>query len=170
MTPTLSTSSLSLRPLTKATAQHVEWLNDPETVKFSEQRHHLHTPASVLRYVKSFDGANHHIWSIVVVETGRAVGTVTARIDAENRVAEVGILLGDGRGKGFGSEAWNAVCDWLLRKDGAAVRKVEAGCHANNTAMRRIMEKGGFSFEGEKRNHFFWFGQPIGLVFYGRFP
>lgn len=170
MSPTLSTASLSLRPLAKATTQHVEWLNDSETVRYSEQRHVVHTPASVLRYVRSFDGENGHLWSVVHVETGRAIGTMASRIDRDNNVADLGILLGDMRGHGFGREAWEAAAAWLLAKDGGKVRKIEAGCMAVNTAMRRIFDRTNFSYEGERRNHFLWNGQPIGMVLYGRFP
>jgi len=170
MTATLSTKSLALRPLTKATPQHVEWLNDPETVKFSEQRHVTHTPASVARYVNSFDHKSGFLWSVVHVESGKPIGTVASRIDEDNSIADLGILLGDMRGKGYGREAWNACAGWLLAKNGAAVRKVEAGTMAVNTPMRRTMDATGFRLEGERLNHFLWQSQPVGMVLYGRFP
>lgn len=171
MTPTIATSDLSLRPLTKATARHVGWLNDSEVVRYSEQRHRTHTLASVAKYIRGFDGVCGHIWALVEVAGGRHIGNITAAIDTENRVAELGILIGDRAAwrKGYGTQAWSAVTDWLLAKDGGALRKVEAGCMAKNAGMIRILEHCSFAFEGERKNHFLWNNQPIGLVMFGRF-
>lgn len=171
MTPTLSTQSLALRALTKATQRHVDWLNDPQVVAHSEQRHVAHTRESVAKYIRSFDGERGHIWAIDDVATGRHIGNITADIDPRNNVAELAILIGDRAvwGKGYGTQAWRAVTDWLLGENGARVRKVEAGCMSNNVGMRRIMERLNFQFEGERRLHFLWNGQPIGLAMYGRF-
>lgn len=171
MTPSLSTQSLSLRQLRKATQRHVDWLNDPEVVQFSEQRHRMYMLATCRSYINSFDGETRHIWAIDEVATGRHIGNITADIDPRNNVAELAILIGDRAswGKGYGTQAWRAVTDWLLGENGARVRKVEAGAMSNNAGMRRIMERANFQFEGEKRLHFLWNGQPVGLTMYGRF-
>lgn len=170
MTPTLSTERLSLRPLTKVSARQVAWLNDPEVVRFSEQRHREHTMFSQMGFVNEF-GDGSHLWAIHRIDTGEHIGNVSATHDAPNNVADVGILLGETRlwGQGYASEAWQAACDWLLEKEGGAMRKLEAGCMRDNAAMMKIILKSRFAVEGERANHFLLGGNPVGMVLFGRF-
>jgi RimJ/RimL family protein N-acetyltransferase len=168
MTPTISTERLSLRALSKASVEQVRWLNDPEIVRYSEQRHKHHTQYSQLNYINSFkDGS--HIWAIRRVDIGDHIGNLTATYDAPNGIADVGILIGEANtwGQGFGAEAWNAACRWLLTDGG--VRKLEAGCMRANAAMLKIIQKSGFKLEGERANHFLLGGSPVGAALFGRF-
>jgi ribosomal-protein-alanine N-acetyltransferase len=169
MTPTLSTARLILRPLVKPSQRQVDWLRDPDVVRFSEQRHHTHTLASCLRYIQSLAGG--HIWGLWTT-ADRHIGNIAAAVDAPNNIADLSILIGEtGQwGQGYGTEAWREAARWLLDKDGGALRKLEAGCMAVNAPMRRLLDRTGFQFEGERKNHFLWqAGQPVGAVYYGRF-
>lgn len=169
MTPTLASENLTLRLLTKVTARHVSWLNDLETMQFSEQRHEVHTNNSVQKYINGFNPPSH-IWGIYRVSDNQHVGNITAYVDKYNNFAEIGILLGkDYWRAGFGTEAWLSVCSWMLDKDGGNIRKLSAGFRADNTFMRRVLEKTGFQFDGELKNHFLIGSTPIGIKFYSRF-
>lgn len=168
MTPTISTERLSLRHLTKSSPDQIRWLNDPEIMRYSEQRHQHHTQFSQINYVNSYkDGS--HIWAIHRLDVKKHIGNLTATYDAPNRLADVGILIGeaDQWGRGYGAEAWNAACSWLLG-DGD-VRKLEAGCMRSNEAMMKIIRKSGFKQEGERANHFLAGGSPVSAMLYGRF-
>jgi RimJ/RimL family protein N-acetyltransferase len=163
----ISTKRLTLRPLKKATPRQVAWLNDPNVVRFSEQRHQRHTLHSQLNYVTGFPG---FIWGIHLVDSGEHIGNLGAAIDLHNQVADVGIIIGDQScwGKGMGFEAWDAACSWLLSREGGAVRKLEAGCMKTNEAMLRIIKKSRFAQEGERVNHFIVNGAPVTAVLFGR--
>ena len=166
--PTLPARRLTLRPLTKATQDQVAWLRDPIVTRFSEQRHAAHTLSTQLRYVNTFPG---FLWGIHLVSTNEHIGNISAALDLPNKIADIGILIGELTATlhGFGTEAWLTATNWLLSSDGAGIRKLEAGCMANNIGMRKILEKTSFKYEGERLNHFLFEGSPIGLVFYGRF-
>lgn len=169
MTPTLSTSRLSLRPLTKATPRQIAWLIDPEVVKYSEQRHQAHTLKSQLRYVLSFGGRSH-LWGIYLAATGDHIGNLAAVHDVHNDVSDVGIMIGESRcwKLGMGREAWVGACAWLLDREGGNIRKLEAGCMRANEAMLKILRNTGFTEEGERKNHFLLEGAPTGMVLFGR--
>lgn len=169
MTPSISTSRLVLKPLTKATPRNVAWLRDPQVVRYSQQQHGHHSLSSQLRYVQSFGGGSH-IWGIHLVENGEYIGNVTARRDPPNNVADVGIMIGDTChwGKGYGREAWISACSWLLRKDGGGVRRLEAGCAKSNEAMLRIIRGAGFRLEGELLNKFVFNHQLDSAVLFGK--
>jgi len=165
------TPRLVLRPLVKASQRQVDWLRNPEVVKYSEQRHRTHTLTSCLRYIQSFDGSGH-IWAIWTAVDERHIGNIAADVDVPNNIADLSVLIGDTDywGLGYGIEAWRETTTWLLNKDGGDLRKVEAGCMALNTSMRSILDRTGYQFEGERKNHFLYLaGQPTGAVFYGKF-
>ena len=166
--PTLNAARLVLKGATKATQTEVVWLRDPEVVRYSEQRHKEHTLSTQLRYVTSFKG---FLWGIYELRNHIHIGNLSAALDGENNIADVGILIGDKNywQKGYGLEAWKTACSWLLDGDGGRIRKLEAGCMANNIGMRRILDKSGFKLEGERLNHFLFESMPVGMVYYGKF-
>lgn len=169
MTPTISTTRLSLRPLTKVVSQNIAWLRDPKVVRFSEQRHRPHTISTQLRYVNSFVGKSH-LWGIHRIEDGRHIGNISSRHDEPNDVADVGVMIGETKcwAQGYAGEAWARVCGWLLEKDNGNIRKIEAGCAKNNEAMLRIIKGSGFKQEGELLNHFLFEGNPVSAMLFGR--
>jgi ribosomal-protein-alanine N-acetyltransferase len=170
-TPALYSERLALFHYTwgDVTDRHVEWLNDPEVVRYSEQRHMLHTTSTQSDYLFNFKNhhANDHIWRISLNEAD--IGTITAYVDDINKVANMGILVGDKSvwGKGYGTEAWSAVMNWLFAK--RDIRKVEAGFALPNTGMRRICNKSGMKYEGSRPDHFLIDGKPEYLDLYGKF-
>lgn len=177
MTPTLSTPRLRLLPYYagSVTDDHVRWLNDPEVVRYSEQRHKRHTLESVHGYVNDVASSPHsHIWGISIpAYVGREetfpywIGTITAHIDRPNGIANVGILVGEKSewGKGYGLEAWLAVCNWLFDQ---GIRKIEMGCHYKNRAMRKLAEKSGMTLEAVRHDHFIVDGEPQHLMLYAK--
>ena len=92
---------------------------------------------------------------LAIERSGRLIGDIQARRGAGQRlppgVVELGVDVYDPgqRGKGYGAEAVALLTTWLLEK-GAADR-VQASTAVSNAAMRRVLEKLGFTFEGVMR-------------------
>lgn len=170
--PVLETRRLWLVPFADEhlTARYVGWLNDPEVVRYSELRHRAHTVESCQEYFRSFVGSPHYYWAITVRDTGSEhIGNITAHVDPPNRVADIGILIGDKRtwGRGYGTEAWCTVCAWLL--ESAGLRKLTAGAMASNEGMVSVMQRAGMIEEGRRRRQFLLEGRPMDLVYYALF-
>lgn len=160
--------TLSLTPYTSSmvTPQHVAWLNDPEVVRYSEQRHIRHTLQTQVEYVSHFPNTPDIIW--LIKQDDSDIGTITAMLDNMNGVANMGILIGEKSvwGKGYGTEAWVKVMCWLFD---TGIRKIEAGFALPNTGMRRICNKSGMKYEGSRPDHFLIDGKPEYLDLYGKF-
>lgn len=141
----------------------VRWLNDPEVVRYSEQRHKQHTEETQLAYLQDHPGVFREIYL-----EDRFIGTISAYIDRPNAVADVGILIGERSvwRQGLGFEAWEAFCDNLFKNK---IRKIEAGCMANNHGMISIFRKYGMRSEGWRDEHFIYLGLPIDMVMAGKF-
>ena len=166
-TPTITTARTTLRPFSDdhLTTQYVGWLNDPETVRFSELRHRKHSLEDCHSHIEGLRVGGHHFWAIEQLATPQShIGNITAYIDRNNNTAEVSILIGapTGRGQGFGAEVWCAVVDHLIEIE--TVRLVHAGTMAINAGMLRIFEKSGMRIEGKFPAHFLLNGAPVDLV------
>src|SRR5690348_16598806 len=94
-----STDRLWLAPLgtdLRVMSQLVEWLNDPEVVRYSEQRHRVHTIRSQYEYADSFRFPS--LYRLIMLKTNNhMIGSITAHVDASNNIADIGILIGDKR-------------------------------------------------------------------------
>ncbi len=144
----------------------VGWLNDPAVVRFSEQRHQRHSYGTQKEYVHQLmDSPDLYIG----VYCGTClIGTMTAVVDNDNSVANVGIMMGDKSkwGKGYGLEAWRGVCDELFK---SGIRKIEAGCMAINYRMMAICQHYDMIEEGRQDKHFMLDDDTVDLVHWGKF-
>ena len=172
-----------LRPFTAAdiTDAYIGWLNDPEVVRYSNQRFVRHTRESCERYFGSFAGSANLFVSLRVMRAGAAadadqgegdelaVGTLTAYRSQPHGTADVGILLGERAvwGQGIGLEAWQLLTDWLVTT--AGVRKVTAGTLACNRAMLAVAERSGMVREAVRRAQELVDGVPTDIVYFARF-
>ncbi|WP_400770546.1 GNAT family N-acetyltransferase [Methylosinus sporium] len=148
---------------------YVAWLNDPEVVRFSNQRFRRHDEETCQIYLSGFEGSSNYFLAIVLRESGRMIGTMTAYCNEHHQTADIGVMLGarEAWGKGFGLEAFSLVLNWLLAR--SDIRKVTAGTLAHNIGMIRIMERAGLRLEATRRAQELLDGQPADIVYYGRF-
>jgi ribosomal-protein-alanine N-acetyltransferase len=166
--PILVTKRARLEPFAverHLSERYVSWLNDPEITRYSEQRHHRHTLDSCRQYASSFPQSPNHFWALLARDpTLGHIGNLNAFVSEANAVADIGILIGErsAQGRGYATEAWLAVCDFLLRV--AALRKITAGTLAVNTAMLRLMERVSMQEDGRRVRQHLWNGQEVDIV------
>jgi RimJ/RimL family protein N-acetyltransferase len=92
---------------------------------------------------------------LAIDRDGRLVGTIQARSSPAQTlpagVYEIGVILyrPEDRGKGYGTQAIELLTRWLFETGGA--ERVQAGTDAGNAAMRAVLGRLGFRFEGIMR-------------------
>jgi RimJ/RimL family protein N-acetyltransferase len=166
--PIIETARLVIEPFTvdrHLSERYVGWLNDPEIVRFSEQRRRAHTLNGCRAYAASFSGTPNYFWAVVAKDVALGhIGNLNTYVDGNHGVGDIGILMGErtAQGRGYATEAWVAVCDYLLRTVG--LRKVTAGTLAVNTPMLRLMERVGMVADGRRVRHHLWNGEEIDVV------
>ncbi len=165
--PVLETPRLRIVPFSAEhlTERYVGWLNDPEVVKYSDQRFRQHTLESCRAYWESFAGTPNYFWALVARDPAVGhIGNMNAYVEPRHGTADVGIVLGERGvwGRGYGAEAWIAVCRWLL--DEAGLRKVTAGTLSVNEPMLAIMRKAGMVEDGRRIRQQMWEGREVDLV------
>ncbi len=147
------------------TARYVAWLNDPETVRFSEQRHRVHTIESCRDYFFAQLASSNYFLAIEEISEGIAhIGNMGVTLDINNCSADISILIGEKalRGRGLGLCAWKAVLDVCFGSLG--LRLATAGTMESNRPMVRVFEKSGMSIEAVLPGRFLWEGGETGLV------
>lgn len=168
-TPQLSTKRLILSPYTidRVTQTHVDWLSDPEVVRYSEQRHLYHSLETQALYIAHKYRRGSRLW-VISLKDGTEIGTIGVDIDRENQVGDMGILIGakDVWRKGYASEAWAAVMDWCFKV--LKLRKLECGTMLANIGMRKAAVKCGMEPEGARLAHFLLDGETQDLLLYGK--
>lgn len=146
--------------------RYAGWLNDPETMALSRQRLTTHTVESCRAFVDSFAGSPNYLWAIERKgEPVEHIGNIRANIDTANNTADVAILIGERSywGTGVGTEAWQAVCEWLLTAGG--IRKVYAGTTSINKGMLGIMRKAGMIGDGVRIRHYQIDGEEVDVIY-----
>lgn len=166
--PVIETDRLRIEPFCEAhlSARYIAWLNDPDVVRFSEQRHRSHTMESCRAFMRSFEGSPNQFWAIVahVPQLGH-IGNISATIDVPNATADIAIMIGEpsARGLGLGTEAFGAVAAYLFRE--RAMRKVTAGTMADNKPMLKVMETLNMISDGRRSAQLLLDGEPVDVVY-----
>ena len=146
------------------TQTYVDWLNDKELMKYSEQRHYIHSRESCMEYLRSFEGTSNLLYAVLDSKTHQHVGNINAYIDSFNSTADIGVLVGV-TGKGYGFSAWTQMINKLFTSK-HKVRKITAGTMSINTPMLRIFKKSGMSYEYTKLRHFDLEGRLVDMEVY----
>ena len=149
----------------RVTGEHVAWLKDPEVVRYSEQRHVGHTLNTQKLYV-GWTNLNGKLW--LIRHNGEDIGSISVRIDKNNKVGNMGILIGrkDIWGRGYATEAWQAVMKYCFTE--LELRKVECGTMNANIGMRKTAVKSGMAAEGIRLGHFLLDGETQDMLLYGK--
>jgi [ribosomal protein S5]-alanine N-acetyltransferase len=166
--PTIRTRRLELVPFSARhlTSRYVSWLNDPEVVHFSEQRHRRHTLETSRVHLEALEETPDLLLAIETLDTPFGhVGNIGVSIDRPNGVADIAIIIGEKAvwGQGLGTEAVGAVCRHLFEEVG--MRKIGAGTMAVNHGMRSIMRKVGMTEECRRLRHFVLEGKEVDAVY-----
>ena len=151
------------------TDNYLGWLNDPEVVRYSNQRFTLHTHKSSLDYFQSFLGTNNIYLAIYLKKEDLYIGTMTIYISTVHETADIGLLIGDKTswGKGIGQESWKLIVDWLIEVVG--IRKVTGGALRSNAGMVQIMVNSGMKIDGVREAQELLDGRAQDILFFTKF-
>jgi RimJ/RimL family protein N-acetyltransferase len=147
--------------------QCVDWLNDPDVVRYSENRHRSHDLESYRKYYRKMHSGDNPFWAIMWGD--RHVGNISAYMNYPNNVTDVTIMIGEAeaRGRRFGTRSWAATCDYLFGSCG--IRKITAGTISVNKPMLAIMQATGMQEEGRCKRHLLFEGKEVDVVMAARF-
>lgn len=148
----------------------VRWFNDPEVRRFLTMYRPL-SRAQEERWVESLLSRKDDIVLAIEVQEGDHwlhIGNVGLhRIDWKNRVATLGIVIGEKGywGRGYGTEAVRAMLRYAFGELG--MNRVELETYSFNPRAQRCYEKAGFRREGVRRQALFRDGRFHDVIIMG---
>ena len=149
--------------------KYVSWLNDPNIVRYSNQRFQKHSIESCKQYLKSFENTINRFWAIQKNNNGELLGTLTMYINAQHLTADIGILIGvsSNWGNGFGREAFGLAINFLLST--VKLRKVTAGTLAVNEGMIKVFKHCDMTLEATRKDQELLDGKPVDILYFSKF-
>lgn len=168
----LSNKKLVLQTFTKdcLIPEYIDWLNDKEVTKYSNQRFFTHTFESAKKYFdQMLTNPDAHFVAIKNNDSGEILGTATVYFQPYHSTADIGIMIGNKRywGKGLATDTMELLSNCLINK--LKIRKVTAGTLSCNIGMIRALEKSGFKCEATRRNQEVVNGQEQDIVYFAKF-
>ena len=133
---------------------YVRWMNDPETIRYTESRFASFSVSDIRSYIESTRKDNRSIFlAITTRPSGRHIGNIKlGSVDWHHLPADIGLIIGekDCWGKGFGTEAIALLSAYAFATIG--LHKLSAGVYAPNTGCIKAFQRAGFTQEGLLRN------------------
>jgi RimJ/RimL family protein N-acetyltransferase len=148
------------------TERYVSWLNDPDVVRYSEQRHRTHTLDSCESYLCEKVYSDDYFLAIEVGAhgPGHHVGNMGISVDVKNSVANLSIMVGAKEywGSGVGSRAWCLAIHTLFER--LDFRLIAAGTMSVNEPMRKLFKRSNMQIDAVLPKRFLWEGQLVDLL------
>ncbi len=143
---------VSLRLLEKEDIGYLHsWLTDPDFTGTHEPT----TQQTTRELEKTYQNLKDEQWWFITNHFRTRIGFLTNQLKEGFQVIKL-YIISEERGKGYGSEAVKLVVDHLfLNQD---IQRVQAVASIENTAIRRVLEKNGFTSEGVIRKNRFHMG------------
>jgi ribosomal-protein-alanine N-acetyltransferase len=145
---------------------YLRWLNDPDLMKYSNQRLQRHTVESCQAYLDSFKHSANQFLAIADKQE-KLKGTMTIYASTAHGTADLGILIGrEYSGHGLGTRSWQTVIAYL--EEQTHTRKITAGCANLNHSMIRLAEGSGMVLEGRRLQQEIHDGVAVDILLYGK--
>lgn len=166
--PFLVGDRIALRPLgpADATADYLQWLNDPDVLRYRAPKAFPTTAAQLRSWIASLPDRGDLVLAIRLRRGDRHVGNIALNtIQWTHRCAELSILLGakDVWGRGLGREAIGLLTDHAFTAMG--LNRVWA--ESPNPAFNGSVERLGWKKEGVKREAILVDGAQADLACWG---
>jgi [ribosomal protein S5]-alanine N-acetyltransferase len=168
--PCLIGNLLSLQTLKQSdiSSPYIDWMNDPEVVRYTEQRFNLTT----------FDNTNFYINQMAespvdlfygIFHNRTHVGTIKlSAINAFHKTADLSYIIGAKEYWGLGIASLSIAAMTEIGFSQLDLVKISAGVYANNIASSRVLEKNGFVLEGVRKAQCSFEDQRVDGLLFGK--
>ena len=151
----LGTGNYILRSLEEsdATQRYLNWLKDPEVVRYLNAQHATPSIDGIQHYIRRHDNVTSFHVGIFSLPEENHVGNFSFYLDIPSEVVNINVLVGEREfwGKQVVTETRAAILDFLF--DDLGAHKVWGSPWANNHAAIFNYKKQGFNMEAILRDH-----------------
>ena len=148
--------------------KYVDWLNDYDVVRYTEQRFTHHKESEIKSYVKHILSSESEFLYGIFHE-GIHIGNIKiGPINTQHQVADMGYIIGEKAywGKGIMTEAIRIASGYC--KEIYKLKKITAGVYENNKASIKVLQNNGFKQEGILISQVDFEGDRINVLLFGK--
>ena len=148
--------SIKMLETNDVTERYVRWFDDQVLVAFSDSQYRSFTLEGQKLYVDSFV-SNQDCDLYGIFDDDLHIGNISILgLESVHRRAEISYLVGERSywGKGVGSFAVSMIVGLADTK--YDLYKLFAGVAKGNVASQKVLEKNGFTLEGQRRAHLYY--------------
>ena len=161
--------AISLRPLTAKDVDegYLEWINDPKTNEFLESRFKVWSRDDLISYIQKMNDSDSNFLYGIFHDDVYIGNIKVGPVEPHHGRASIGLMIGNPeyQGKGCGFSALKIIQKFCF--DDLGLRKLTAGCYAENKASLNLFLKAGFSVEGTLKEHVLWRGDSCDVILLG---
>lgn len=146
---------------------YVNWLNDYEITKYTEQKKTVHTKASIKKFVNDKLNSKADLHFGIFFKNEHIGNIKLGPINWEHLNSEISYFIGEKKywGQGIASQVVKSLVMFAFEKIG--LEKINAGYYKNNIASKKVFKKCGFLIEGERINNFSFEEERINSILVG---
>ena len=151
-----------------------QWLNDQDLLQYLIMYKPMTLEAEEKWYESMINRDDEIFFSIMKIADkdhpdakAQLIGNLSIRIDAKNRVGNIGIMIGEKSvwGQGYGTEALKLLIEYAFNN--LNLQRVELEVFSSNPRAQHCYEKVGFRKEGVRRNAVFIQGRYVDSIMMG---
>ena len=147
-------------------ANYLKWVNDEETMQFTESKSRVYCLESLKEYVRNINkSSNGFLFGIFVKKCKEQIGNIKiGSINQIHKFGAVGILVGNKSywGKGYGTESLKLVTKHAFEEHN--LNKLIAGMNATNVACHKMFMNAGYREVGRYKRHLLYNGDYIDQI------
>jgi hypothetical protein len=146
---------------------YLHWMNDYDTIKFTEQRFNKNTKTSIKKYVNEKLFSNFDFLFGIFYKNAHIGNIKIGPINYYHKTAEVSYFIGEKffLRKGLASQALGLIVHFAFKKIG--LKKIVAYCYENNLGSQKVLKKNRFKLEGEMKSQILFNRKRISKLLFG---
>ena len=147
-------SNLILKELTPrmVSKEYVNWMNNYEITKYTEQKYTKHTMASIKKFVaEKKKSKDEFLYGIYYKKNNKYIhyGTIKmGPINFKHKYADISYIIGNKKNMNLGIATKSIKQILIIAKKKFKLKKILAGCYSNNISSYKTLIKNKFKKEG----------------------
>jgi len=151
--------------------KYLNWMNDSETHKFTEQKYTKHSLINIRKFVKEKNESNNELLYGIFLKKNNFkmhIGNIKlGPINFIHKRGEITFFIGEKElwGKGYTTLAINEI---IKIAKNMGLKKLKAGLYEMNIGSKKVLEKNNFKLEGKMKSEIVYKGERYSLHMYGK--
>ena len=149
-------------------SHYIDWKNDCEVTRYTEQRFVKTTRCDIILYLKKVAQSSSDLM-FGIYENSEHIGTIKlGNINYRHLTADLSYLIGSKKhwGKGVATLAISEMVK--IGFNSLGLKKLSAGVYKNNGASIRVLEKNAFYLDGVRKAQFLYENERIDALWYAK--